>query len=529
MLIPVLLQAEVARGATVAIAYLFIALAIGFLSGAAIVWILRRVNDRKLIETAQQKAERIIKEASTESDSIQKDAEIQAHKEAKLKLDEVEKEVKNRRQEADRFESKVRKREEQLERRSDNLQKRLDKVEEKEKGIQTMESQLKDKINQQSVELERIAKMSQEEGKSLLLRKLDEELKHEYSKKIRDYENHLKDESDLKAKKILSLAIQRCAIDHTAESTISVVQLPSDDMKGRIIGREGRNIRSFETITGCEVIIDDTPEAVIVSSFDPVRREVARIALERLVLDGRIHPGRIEEMVEKARHMVEKSIKEAGQEAINEVGVGDVHPELINMFGRLKYRTSYGQSILNHCKEVAYLCGNLASELGTNVMLAKRAGLFHDIGKAVDHEVEGTHAKIGAELAKKYNEPPVVIHAIEAHHAEVEQRYVEAILCQVADGISASRPGARAETLENYIKRLTKLEEIANSFDGIQKTFAIQAGREIRIMVQPKEIDDELTDKLAWDIAKRIEQEMDYPGQIKVTVIREMRATATAK
>jgi ribonuclease Y len=529
MIIPVLLQAEAGRGATTAIAYLFIALAIGFLCGAAIVWILRRVNDRKLIETAQQKAERIIKEASTESDSIKKDAEIQAHKEAKLKLDDVEKEVKSRRQEADRFESKVRKREEQLERRSDNLQKRLDKIEEKEKGVQIMESQLKDKINQQSVELERIAKMSQEEGKSLLLRKLDEELKTEYSKKIRDYENHLKDESDLKAKKILSLAIQRCAIDHTAESTISVVQLPSDDMKGRIIGREGRNIRSFETITGCEVIIDDTPEAVIVSSFDPVRREVARIALERLVLDGRIHPGRIEEMVEKARHMVEKSIKEAGQEAINEVGVGDVHPELVNMFGRLKYRTSYGQSILNHCKEVAYLCGNLASELGTNVMLAKRAGLFHDIGKAVDHEVEGTHAKIGAELAKKYNEPPVVIHAIEAHHAEVEQRYVEAILCQVADGISASRPGARAETLENYIKRLTKLEEIANSFDGIQKTFAIQAGREIRIMVQPKEIDDELTDKLAWDIAKRIEQEMDYPGQIKVTVIREMRATATAK
>ncbi len=529
MLIPVLLQTELGHAANVAVGYLFLAFAIGIIVGSVIVWIWRRVTDRGKIETALQEADRIIKEASTEADSIKKDAEIQTHKEARKKLDEVDKEVKNRRLESEQFERKIRKREEQLEHRGDNLQKRLDKVEEKEKNIQHMENQLKDKINQQSVELERIAKMSQDEAKSLLLRKLDEELKMEYSKKIRDYETHLKDESDLKAKKILSLAIQRCAIDHTAESTISVVQLPSDDMKGRIIGREGRNIRSFETITGCEVIIDDTPEAVIVSSFDPVRREVARIALERLVQDGRIHPGRIEEMVEKARHMVEKSIKEAGQATINEVGVGDVHPELVNMFGRLMYRTSYGQSILNHCKEVAYLCGNLASELGTNVMLAKRAGLFHDIGKAVDHEVEGTHAKIGAELAKKYNEPPVVIHAIEAHHAEVEQRYVEAILCQVADGISASRPGARAETLENYIKRLTKLEEIANSFDGIQKTFAIQAGREIRIMVQPKEIDDELTDKLAWDIAKRIEQEMDFPGQIKVTVIREMRATATAK
>lgn len=529
MLIPVLLQAVSRQDAFTVNGFLFLAFAIGIIVGAVTIWIWRRVTDKAKMETAQQQAERIIKEASTEAESIKKDAEIQTHKEARKKLDEVDKEVKNRRLESEQFERKIRKREEQLEHRGDNLQKRLDKVEEKEKNIQRMENQLKDKINQQSIEIERIAKMSQEEAKSMLLRKLDEELKVEYSKKIRDYETRLKDESDLKAKKILSLAIQRCAIDHTAESTISVVQLPSDDMKGRIIGREGRNIRSFETITGCEVIIDDTPEAVIVSSFDPVRREVARIALERLVQDGRIHPGRIEEMVEKARHLVEKSIKEAGQAAINEVGVGDVHPELVNLFGRLMYRTSYGQSILNHCKEVAYLCGNLASELGTNVMLAKRAGLFHDIGKAVDHEVEGTHAKIGAELAKKYNEPPVVVHAIEAHHAEVEQRYVEAILCQVADGISASRPGARAETLENYIKRLTKLEEIANSFDGIQKTFAIQAGREIRIMVHPKDINDELTDKLAWDIAKRIEQEMDYPGQIKVTVIREMRATATAK
>lgn len=526
MIIPVFGQLSIEKF-SLGVGFLFLAL--GLALGYLICFLIRRSVDSRALENAKQKADRIEKEAQVASETIKKDAEIQAHKEIKKRLDEVDKEVKNRRAEAERLERKLRGREEQLERRTDNLQKRLDKVEEKEKQLTRMETQLKDKIGQQSLELERIAKMTQDEAKDLLLRKLDEELKNEYSKRIRDFETRLKDESDLKAKKILSLAIQRCAIDHTAETTISVVQLPSDDMKGRIIGREGRNIRSFETLTGCEVIIDDTPEAVVVSSFDPVRREIARIALEKLVQDGRIHPGRIEEMVDKARQMVEKSIKEAGQAAINEVGVGDVHPELVTLFGRLMYRTSYGQSILNHCKEVAYLCGNLASELGTNVMLAKRAGLFHDIGKAIDHEVEGTHAKIGAELAKKYNEPPVVVHAIEAHHAEVEQRYVEAILCQVADAISASRPGARAETLENYIKRLTKLEEIANSFNGVQKTFAIQAGREIRIMVHPKEINDELTDKLAWDIAKRVEQEMDYPGQIKVTVIREMRATATAK
>jgi len=509
--------------------FFFAGLAIGITVGWLITNYWKKKGDKAKIETATQQAERIISEAGSKADSIRKDAEIEAHKEAKKRLDEVDREVKERRLEAERIEKKLRNREEQIERRNDTLQKRSDKIEEKEKQLLKMEEQLKDKIAQQSVELEKIAKMTQEEAKDLLLRRLDEEIRQEYSKRIRDFEERLKDDADLKAKKILSLAIQRCAIDHTAESTISVVQLPSDDMKGRIIGREGRNIRSFETLTGCEVIIDDTPEAVVVSSFDPVRREVARIALEKLVQDGRIHPGRIEEMVEKAKQQVEKSIKEAGQAAINEVGVGDVHPELVNLFGRLKYRTSYGQSILNHCKEVAYLCGNLAGELGTNVMLAKRAGLFHDIGKAVDHEVEGTHAAIGAELAKKYNEPPVVVHAVAAHHAEIEQRYVEAILCQVADGISASRPGARAETLENYIKRLTKLEEIANSFAGIQKSFAIQAGREIRIMVLPKEINDELTDKLAWDIAKKIEAEMDYPGQIKVTVIREMRATATAK
>ncbi|MFH1515615.1 MAG: ribonuclease Y, partial [bacterium] len=444
MFIPTFLQ-TLEEGVRYSIYAVITACAVGIVVGSAVVWILRRYADQQKVENAQQKAERIVKEASIESDSIKKDAELQTHKESKKRLDEVDKEVKERRIESEKVERKLRGREEQIEHRSDNLQKRVDKIDEREKTLLRMEAKLKDSINQQSLELQRIAKMSQDEAKELLLRKLDDELKQAYSKKIRDFEVRLKDESDLKAKKILSLAIQRCAIDHTAESTISVVQLPSDDMKGRIIGREGRNIRSFETLTGCEVIIDDTPEAVIISSFDPVRREVARSALEKLVQDGRIHPGRIEEMVEKSRLLVEKSIKEVGQLAINEVGIGDVHPELVNLFGRLKYRTSYGQSILNHCREVAYLCGNLASELGTNVMLAKRAGLFHDIGKAVDHEVEGTHAKIGAELAKKYNEPPVVIHAIEAHHAEVEQRYVEAILCQVADGISASRPGARAE------------------------------------------------------------------------------------
>ena len=377
--------------------------------------------------------------------------------------------------------------------------------------------------------MERLSGLSTEDAKKELLQSVEEEVKHETAMLIKDLEQQAKEEADKKAREIISLAIQRCAADHVAETTVSVVALPNDEMKGRIIGREGRNIRTLETLTGIDLIIDDTPEAVIISGFDPVRREVARVALEKLINDGRIHPSRIEEMVEKAQKEVEQKIKEAGEQATFAVGVHGLHPELIKLLGRLKYRTSYGQNVLNHSIEVAHLAGLMASELGVDVVLAKRAGLLHDIGKAIDHEMEGSHVEIGMEIAKKYRESELVLNAIMAHHGDVEPKSVEAVLVAAADAVSAARPGARRETLESYLKRLTRLEEISESFEGVEKCFAVQAGREIRIMVKPDQIDDATSILLARDIAKKIEAEMEYPGQIKVVIIRETRAVDYAK
>ena len=381
----------------------------------------------------------------------------------------------------------------------------------------------------QQAELERLSGLTCEEAKQELLQSLEDEVKHESAMLIKDLEQQAKDEAEKKAREIISLAIQRCAADHVAETTVSVVGLPNDEMKGRIIGREGRHIRTLETLTGIDLIIDDTPEAVIISGFDPVRREVARIALEKLINDGRIHPSRIEEMVEKAQKEVEQKIKEAGEQATFAVGVHGLHPELIKLLGRLRYRTSYGQNVLNHSVEVANLAGVMASELGVDVVLAKRAGLLHDIGKAIDHEMEGSHVEIGGEIAKKFRESDLIINAILAHHGDVEPKSVEAVLVSAADAVSAARPGARRETLESYLKRLTRLEEISESFNGVEKCYAVQAGREIRIMVKPEVIDDASAVLLARDISKKIEAEMEYPGQIKVVIIRETRAVDYAK
>ena len=384
-------------------------------------------------------------------------------------------------------------------------------------------------LGQQQKELERVASMTREEAKDVLMSSIEREARHEAAVMLREIESKTKDEADKRARNIVSLAIQRCAADHVAETTVSVVPLPNDEMKGRIIGREGRNIRTFETTTGIDLIIDDTPEAVILSGFDPVRREVARIALEKLVLDGRIHPARIEEMVEKARKEVDVKIREAGEQAVFQVGVHGLHHELVKILGRLRYRTSYGQNVLKHSIEVAHLAGMMAAEIGANVAIAKRAGLLHDIGKALDHEYEGTHIQIGADAAKKYRENNQVIHAIAAHHGDIEATTVEAVLVQAADAISAARPGARRESLENYIKRLEKLEDISNSFEGVEKTFVFQAGREVRIIVKPEVVSDADTIVMARDIARRIESELDYPGQIKIHVMRETRAIEYAK
>jgi ribonucrease Y len=412
----------------------------------------------------------------------------------------------------------------------------MDSLEKREEGLTRREGELEkgqEKITElyakQLAELERLSGLTSEEARNLLLANIEDEIKHESAMMIKEIESQAKEEADKRAREIISFAIQRCAADHVAETTVSVVTLPSDEMKGRIIGREGRNIRTLETLTGIDLIIDDTPEAVILSGFDPVRREVARITLEKLIQDGRIHPARIEEMVEKAQKEVEARIKEAGEQATFETGVHGLHPEIVKLLGRLKYRTSYGQNVLKHSIEVCHLAGIMAAELGADIKLAKRAGLLHDIGKAVDHEVEGPHVTIGADIAKKYRESAEVVHAIAAHHGDEEPKTVEAVLVQAGDAVSAARPGARRETLESYLKRLTRLEEIATSFEGVEKCFAIQAGREIRIMVKPDKVDDLASVRLARDIVKRIENELEYPGQIKVTTIRETRAVDYAK
>jgi len=442
---------------------------------------------------------------------------------------ELDKEIKDRRNEVQRIERRLMQREELFDKKVEAVEQREEMINKKQKEIQKLHDEVKELYNKQVKELEHISNLSSEEARQLLLNDIEKQIRHEAAIMIKDIETKAKEEADRKAKEIIAYAIQKNAADHVAETTVSVVSLPNDEMKGRIIGREGRNIRTLETLTGVDLIIDDTPEAVILSGFDPIRREIARIALEKLIIDGRIHPARIEEMVEKSRKEVENYIREQGEQATFDTGIHGLHPELIKLIGRLKFRTSYGQNVLHHSIEVSHLAAAMAAELGADVNIAKRAGLLHDIGKALDHEVEGPHVQIGADLAKKYKESPEVIHAILAHHGDVEPNTIEATLVQAADAISAARPGARRETLESYIKRLEKLEEIANSFDGVEKSFAIQAGREIRIMVKPEDVSDTDIIYIARDIVKKIENELEYPGQIKINVIRETRAIEYAK
>ncbi len=481
------------------------------------------------VKTAKTAIAEREEEFRKEIEAKRKEVLLEAKEEAFRIRAEIEQENKENRAEIQRLERKLTQKEELLDRRLENLDRKERGVTEKEADAQKKLHEADSMLNQQRAELERISRLSAEEARDILLRQIDREMERKVAHIIRQAEDQAKEQADRKARDIITLAIQRCAVDQATETTVSVVPLPGDDMKGRIIGREGRNIRAFETLTGVDLIIDDTPEAVVISGFDPVRREVARVALSGLILDGRIHPGRIEEMVNKAQIESEAKMKEAAERAVFETGVTGLDPELIKLLGRLRYRTSYGQNVLQHSVEVAHLAGAIAAELDVNVPLAKRAGLLHDIGKAVDFEVEGPHALIGMDLLKRYREHPEVCHAVGAHHNDVEPRSVEAVLVLASDAISAARPGARRETLETYVKRLQKLETIADSFAGVEKTYAVQAGREIRVMVKPTEVDDDAAVKLAHDTAKRIEEEMEYPGQIKVTVIRETRAIEFAK
>ena len=454
---------------------------------------------------------------------------LEAKEEAFKTRSEAERENRERRAELQRTERRLFQREESLDKKMEGLEQREKALARRESGVEQAEADIAALHEQQLAELERISGLSMEDARDILMENAEREARHDAALLVRDIEAKAREEADRRARNIVALAIQRCAADQVAETTVSVVPLPNDEMKGRIIGREGRNIRALETATGVDLIIDDTPEAVILSGFDPVRREIARIALEKLILDGRIHPARIEETVEKARREVDAQIREAGEQAVLSTGVNGLHHELVRYLGRMRYRTSYGQNVLNHSIEVAHLAGIMAAEIGANIALAKRAGLLHDIGKSIDHEVEGSHAQIGADLAKKYRENNQIVHAIMAHHGDVEPTTIEAVLVQAADAISAARPGARRETLETYIKRLEKLEEIANSFDGVDTSFAIQAGREVRIIVKPEKVSDSDTAIMAKDIAKRIENELEYPGQIKVNVIRETRTVDYAK
>ncbi|WP_416176368.1 ribonuclease Y [Clostridium sp.] len=480
-------------------------------------------------EKAIEESNRLKDEAKKEAESIKKEAVLEAKDEVHRLRNDFERESRDRRNEAQRFERRLIQREELLDKKNDALEKKEDSLDKKQQKIEALRLSVEELYEKQNQELQRLSGLSKEEAKEILLEKVKKEIKHETAIMIKDVETKAKEEADKKSREIITYAIQRCAADHVAETTVHVVTLPNDEMKGRIIGREGRNIRTLETLTGVDLIIDDTPEAVILSGFDPIRREVARIALEKLIIDGRIHPARIEEMVEKAKKELESNIKEEGEQATFETGVHGLHLEIIKLLGRLKYRTSYGQNVLKHSIEVSYLAGLMASEIGLDPAVAKRGGLLHDIGKAVDHEVEGPHAVIGAQVAKKYHESPIIVNAIEAHHGDVEFQSLEAVLVQAADAISAARPGARRETLEAYIKRLEKLEEIANTCEGVEKSYAIQAGRELRIMVKPEEVDDAGAVEMARNIVKKVENELEYPGQIKVNVIRETRAVEYAK
>ena len=491
-------------------------------------WIRKSTAEAK-IASAEEAARKIVEEAERTGEARKKEALVEAKEEIHRLRVEMEREGKERRGELQRLERRLVQKEENLDRKMDAVEKKEEVLGRKEGEVERAQEKINAVYEKQLAELERLSGMSSEEARTLLLARAQEEIRHETAIMIKELEQQAKEEADKKAREIVSAAIQRCAADHVAETTVSVVALPNDEMKGRIIGREGRNIRTLETLTGIDLIIDDTPEAVILSGFDPVRREVARLALEKLITDGRIHPARIEEMVEKAQKEVEQRIKEAGEQATFETGVHGLHPEIIRLLGRLKYRTSYGQNVLKHSIEVSHLASVMAAELGVDVMLAKRAGLLHDLGKAVDHEMEGSHVTIGGDLAKKFRESPEVVNSILAHHGDEEPRTVQAVLVAAADAISAARPGARRESLESYLKRLSRLEEIAESFEGVEKSFAIQAGREVRIMVKPEKIDDLASVRLVRDIVKRIENELEYPGQIKVTVIREVRAVEYAK
>ena len=498
-------------------------------AGVLIGIVYRKKVAEATIGSAQQEATRIVNDAVSKAESKKKEAILEAKDEIHRQRTELEKELRERRSEVQRQERRLAQKEESLDRKTENIEKKDEQLTNKLKAAEKKAEEIEVVKRSQIEMLEKISGFNKEQAKDYLLKTLESDLVHEKAVKIMEYEQKTKDEADEKAREIIATAIQRCAADHSADATVSVVALPNDEMKGRIIGREGRNIRTLETITGVDLIIDDTPEAITVSCFDPVRREIARLTLEKLIADGRIHPTRIEELYEKSKREVEHTVKQTGERAAIDAGVNGIHPELIRQLGKLKYRTSYGQNVLNHSLEVSYIAGLMASELGADVKTAKRAGLLHDIGKALDHEMEGSHIELGVEYARKYKENENVVHAIEAHHGDVEARTIVACLVQAADAISAARPGARRENLQNYIKRLEKLEEITNSFPCVDKSYAIQAGREVRIMVKPEAVSDDQMVLVARDIVKKIEDELEYPGQIKVNVIRENRVIDVAK
>lgn len=507
------------------IAAVLISLAIGLLVGMT----LRKKIAESKIEGAEKESKRILDLAKIEAENMKKEEIFKAKEEILLSRKELDQEIKERRGDIQKQEARLIQKEENLDRRSENFEKKELQIERENEKVEEIKQEVQNTLNEQLERLEKIAELGREEAKQILLNDIEKQITAEKAVMLRENEQKFKEESAKAAKEMVSYAIQKCAADHTSETTVSIVSLPNDEIKGRIIGREGRNIKSIETLTGVDLIIDDTPEAVILSGFDPLRREVAKITLEKLIEDGRIHPAKIEEMVEKAKEEVEATIKAEGERAALETGVNNLHPDIIKLIGKLKYRTSYGQNVLNHSIEVSNLARIMADELGLDAKRARRAGLLHDIGKALDHDMEGTHIEIGVDVLTKYKENPLVINAVQAHHGDVEPQTLEAVLVQAADAISASRPGARRETLEAYIKRLENLEEIANSFDGVEKSFAIQAGREVRIIVKPDRINDDQMTILAREVSKKIENEMDYPGQIKVNIIRETRSIEYAK